>query len=123
MAASSKQEVDSQEHQAAPVARKETPSILALGKLFPQNKTLDKTVRFLSQVRGTDKTLMVRRLFPLLLFSREKEKTSLMRQGGIKKWPVDGVYSFPFAFGESERKSPTVLMACYVCFAWGRKTE
>jgi hypothetical protein len=61
MAASSKQEVDSQEHQAAPVAtRKETPSILALGKLFPQNKTLDKTVRFLSQVRGTDKTLMVR---------------------------------------------------------------
>lgn len=63
MAASSKQEVDSQEHQhqAAPVVtRKETPSILALGKLFPQNKTLDKTVRFLSQVRGTDKTLMVR---------------------------------------------------------------
>lgn len=64
MAASSKQEVDSQEHhQAAPVVRKETPSILALGKLFPQNKTLDKTVRFLSQVRGTDKTLMVRLFF------------------------------------------------------------
>lgn len=33
--------------------------MLALGKLFPANPTLDRAVRFLSQVRGTDKTLMV----------------------------------------------------------------
>ncbi|KAF9549420.1 hypothetical protein EC957_003809 [Mortierella hygrophila] len=81
MAASSKQEVDSQEHhQAAPVARKETPSILALGKLFPQNKTLDKTVRFLSQVRGTDKTLMVvqyfSKIFIWYFLKRGRESTA-----------------------------------------------
>lgn len=59
MVAASKQDVDSTEDVHKPVLRKDSPSILALGKLFPQSKTLDHTVRFLSQVRGTDKTLMV----------------------------------------------------------------
>ncbi|KAF9924609.1 hypothetical protein FBU30_005457, partial [Linnemannia zychae] len=56
--ASQKQDADSHEHHQKPVIRKETPSILALGKLFPQSKTLDHTVRFLSQVRGTVKNHM-----------------------------------------------------------------
>lgn len=56
MAAASKQEVEGDVHK--PVT-KQAPSILALGKLFPANPTLDHAVRFLSQVRGTDKTLMV----------------------------------------------------------------
>ncbi|KAG0084928.1 hypothetical protein BGZ93_004254 [Podila epicladia] len=60
MAAASKQEVEGDIHK--PVT-KQAPSILALGKLFPANPTLDHAVRFLSQVRGTDKTLMVVQYF------------------------------------------------------------
>ncbi|KAG0349886.1 hypothetical protein BG005_010579 [Podila minutissima] len=60
MAAASKQESsDSNQEVHTPVAKKPASSLLALGKLFPANKTLDHAVRFLSQVRGTDKTLMV----------------------------------------------------------------
>lgn len=69
MVAASKQDVDSTQDVHNPVLRKDSPSILALGKLFPQNKTLDHTVRFLSQVRGTDKTLMVGHRFTTLATS------------------------------------------------------
>ncbi|KAG0301356.1 hypothetical protein BGZ98_008427 [Dissophora globulifera] len=66
MAAASKQEVDStssEDVHKPVVTRKNAPSILALGKLFPPSQTLDQAVRFLSQVRGTDKTLMVVQYF------------------------------------------------------------
>ncbi|KAF9434904.1 hypothetical protein BGZ76_007229 [Entomortierella beljakovae] len=62
------------------VALRDSPSILALGKLFPQSKTLDHTVRFLSQVRGTDKTLMVVQYFSKIiiwyLVKRGRESTA-----------------------------------------------
>ncbi|KAG0056337.1 hypothetical protein BGZ83_005456 [Gryganskiella cystojenkinii] len=62
MAAPSKQEHDEEVHK--PVVRpQQSPSILALGKLFPASPTLDHAVRFLSQVRGTDKLLMVIQYF------------------------------------------------------------
>jgi len=60
MAAPSKQEHDSEDVQKPVVRPQQSPSILALGKLFPASPTLDHAVRFLSQVRGTDKLLMVR---------------------------------------------------------------
>ncbi|KAG0006450.1 hypothetical protein BGZ65_007856 [Modicella reniformis] len=76
MVAASKQEVDSVQE----VARKEKPSILALGKLFPQNQTLDRTVRFLNEVRGTDKTLMVvqylSKIFIWYFLKRGRESTA-----------------------------------------------
>jgi len=62
MAAPSKQEHEEDVHK--PVVRpQQSPSILALGKLFPASATLDHAVRFLSQVRGTDKLLMVIQYF------------------------------------------------------------
>ncbi|KAG0343892.1 hypothetical protein BG004_004907 [Podila humilis] len=61
MAAASKQDTDASDVHK-PVA-KQAPSILALGKLFPASPTLDHAVRFLSQVRGTDKLLMVIQYF------------------------------------------------------------
>ncbi|KAG0357594.1 peroxisomal biogenesis factor 11 [Gamsiella multidivaricata] len=77
MVAASKQET---EEVHTPVLRKESPSILALGKLFPQSKTLDHTVRFLSQVRGTDKTLMVvqyfSKIFIWYFLKRGRESTA-----------------------------------------------
>ncbi|KAF9185186.1 hypothetical protein BGZ51_002907 [Haplosporangium sp. Z 767] len=80
MANASKQEVDPNEEVHKPLIRKEQPSILALGKLFPQSKTLDHTVRFLSQVRGTDKTLMVvqyfSKIFIWYFLKRGRESTA-----------------------------------------------
>ncbi|KAF9175669.1 hypothetical protein BGX21_010574 [Mortierella sp. AD011] len=80
MAAASKQDVDATEEVHKPVVRKSSPSILALGKLFPQSKTLDHTVKFLSQVRGTDKTLMViqyfSKIFIWYFIKRGRESTA-----------------------------------------------
>ncbi|KAF9160929.1 hypothetical protein DFQ27_004185 [Actinomortierella ambigua] len=61
MAAPSKHENEASEVHKPVV--KDSSAILALGKLFPQSKTLDHAVRFLSQVRGTDKFLMVIQYF------------------------------------------------------------
>ncbi|KAF9358791.1 hypothetical protein BGX34_008766 [Mortierella sp. NVP85] len=76
--AASNPEVTSVE-EVRPVVRKDT-SILALGRLFPPNKTLDHTVRFLSQVRGTDKTLMVvqyfSKIFIWYFLKRGRESTA-----------------------------------------------
>ncbi|KAG0234105.1 hypothetical protein BGW41_001242 [Actinomortierella wolfii] len=62
MAAPSKHETEASEATHKPVV-KDSSAFLALGKLFPQSKTLDHAVRFLSQVRGTDKFLMVIQYF------------------------------------------------------------